>query len=835
MINFIRNGDFLEWPFGTPLIANAGGDETMIDGGLSFVSTGASQPAVTISQQEHGVTSSVKQGYPRYYLRALPASAPAQGDSDKAYLSYSFVEELDRAVAQGTYGYFTFWARASTNREIVVRVRRTFGTGGSAANGDTSANFATQSIQLTTAWRKYQVDIRFVEFPGATYGADATIEARIYLQGGSTELGSSVIPWTTASVDISQVSFTLKQADEYPLTRLDGSLGGGTGGGGGGGTVPSSDFNLVDDFGAIAGTDATNSLLTALSVIPSGGSLKIPDGTFLITTLSLSRSNLTIYGPGVLKASVATTTDWITLTGSNINWKDITFDGDDKARRLLVAGAYSEDWTFDHVTFEDARVTDINDPQDGTPDAAEGSATAVGFRGNTGCKNFRFSHCKFRRISYDGTKPYIDGVGRAARGIHFAPFPLATTWEDACTNITIHDCDFENDAADNAKVDADAVCVQNQDYTLIPYVEVTVTDCRCRNWGWRFVKFQSSGGIFTGNKIWSGTTASASVGPTVRSAFAFFGKNFICSKNFIYGGSYERPINVYSDGAYQCENFEISGNVIVVDAAGAASTHGIFLKSARRGVVSNNTINVALQGIRIQGDSRDLTLIGNNIDTNTSAAILLIEEATVGDTWFGVSPANVVIRGTGARTGNRGVWASAGTNISTDMPIGETTLPIVYASGVTGGINSPHRTAHQAAAAQAVTSSTTLVDVTELVRPIKANTKYQFEAYLSYNELGTVAGLRLGVGAPAAPTHFNSHAMVQTSSSAVANGSAAAPGLIVLATVGTVGQKWARVWGTIFNGANAGNLSIQFAQTASDANATQILRGSVLTIKEIPE
>jgi hypothetical protein len=226
MSNLIRNGDFYEWPNGTSLTSGPGSDTTPIAGDLSFITVGASQPTVTISQQEHAITSSVKQGFPRYYLRVAPATAPALGATDKAYLSYSYTEELDRVVAPGAYGVFTFWARASTNREIVVRFRRTFGTGGAAANGSTEATFVTQPIQLTSSWRKYQVDIRFIDFPSAIYGANAIVEGRIYLQGGTTELGTNVIPWTTATVDFSQVSLTIKATDPYEVVRLDEANGG---------------------------------------------------------------------------------------------------------------------------------------------------------------------------------------------------------------------------------------------------------------------------------------------------------------------------------------------------------------------------------------------------------------------------------------------------------------------------------------------------------------------------------------------------------------------------------------------------------------------------------
>lgn len=223
-MNLIRNGDFEEWPNGTSFVKAGGASTDLISGDLSFVKVGASQPAVTLSRQEHGVMSSIRQGFPRYFLRAAPATAPVLGVTDAAYLTYAYTDDLDRKIAQGSYGIFTFWARTSVNREIVVRFQRTFGSGGHTAQGATSAVFATQSIQLTTGWKKYQVEARFTVFPGATYVTGGVVEARIYLQGGSTELGvGTAIPWTTATVDISQVSFSLKDSSEaYEAVRISG-------------------------------------------------------------------------------------------------------------------------------------------------------------------------------------------------------------------------------------------------------------------------------------------------------------------------------------------------------------------------------------------------------------------------------------------------------------------------------------------------------------------------------------------------------------------------------------------------------------------------------------
>jgi hypothetical protein len=291
MNNFIRNGDFLEWPNGSSIPIAPGTATTAISGDLTFVKTGSPVPTITISRQQHPVLTSIRQGFPTYFLRVTPSFGVTLGASDKSYLSWTFVETLDRHVAQGAYSHLTFWAKSGVDREIVVRFVRTFGAGGSNNNGHTSEVLVTKSVQLTKGWRKYQVDCRFPAFP-ATYGTGATVEARIYLQGGSSELGADVIPsWPNASVDFSQVALTLTQiAEDYATNRL--SLG-----------SPALEriplYVDVADFGAIGDgvTDDTAAVVRAYNALSPilGGEIRFGPGIWKYN-LVLAKNNVTITG-----------------------------------------------------------------------------------------------------------------------------------------------------------------------------------------------------------------------------------------------------------------------------------------------------------------------------------------------------------------------------------------------------------------------------------------------------------------------------------------------------------------------------------------------------------
>jgi hypothetical protein len=97
-----------------------------------------------------------------------PSFAVVLGANDKSYLNYSSSGRSTGRWRKGAYGHFSFWARSSVNREIVIRFVRNFGTGGSNNNGHTSEVLVTKSVQLTTGWKKYQVDCRFPAFSQPT-------------------------------------------------------------------------------------------------------------------------------------------------------------------------------------------------------------------------------------------------------------------------------------------------------------------------------------------------------------------------------------------------------------------------------------------------------------------------------------------------------------------------------------------------------------------------------------------------------------------------------------------------------------------------------------------
>lgn len=137
------------------------------------------------------------------------------------------------------------------------------------------------------------------------------------------------------------------------------------------------------------------------------------------------------------------------------------------------------------------------------------------------------------------------------------------------------------------------------------------------------------------------------------------------------------------------------------------------------------------------------------------------------------------------------------------------------------------------AADQSLTANTTLTNSTDLSIPLAANTTYEFEARIQFNEAGTAAGIKLALSGPAAPTTVILNGLCENGTATVTHQSVNAITTVLTPGITTTGLKYATLWGVIVNGANAGNLVFQFAQNTSDANATTLKAGSTLHVRQI--
>ncbi len=128
---------------------------------------------------------------------------------------------------------------------------------------------------------------------------------------------------------------------------------------------------------------------------------------------------------------------------------------------------------------------------------------------------------------------------------------------------------------------------------------------------------------------------------------------------------------------------------------------------------------------------------------------------------------------------------------------------------------------------QSVTSSTTLVDCTSLTFAVAANTNYHFRAHL-YMTANTTGGIRLGVNGPSTPTKVRvfGHGYLGGIQRSLAD--ITAYGQIENYTGGVPAAQLYLLHGKLENGANAGTLAIQFAQSVSNATATIVEKCSFI-------
>ena len=117
--------------------------------------------------------------------------------------------------------------------------------------------------------------------------------------------------------------------------------------------------------------------------------------------------------------------------------------------------------------------------------------------------------------------------------------------------------------------------------------------------------------------------------------------------------------------------------------------------------------------------------------------------------------------------------------------------------------------------------------------PIAANAKAHLKFWLPFTEAGTAAGIAFELLTPAAGvlyllSFFITNLVathVATDNAGLQTAAAAFTG-----TGANAGNYLAVVEATIFNGVNAGNLDLQFAQKVSDAGATTVLEGGYAEI-----
>jgi hypothetical protein len=131
-------------------------------------------------------------------------------------------------------------------------------------------------------------------------------------------------------------------------------------------------------------------------------------------------------------------------------------------------------------------------------------------------------------------------------------------------------------------------------------------------------------------------------------------------------------------------------------------------------------------------------------------------------------------------------------------------------------------------------TNNTLANDTELLLPLVANAKYQFEAYLIYDGI-SAADFKIAFTGPASSAGVYAAFGPQSGVSLTSMNSTAAnlSGALNLANNAVNSAMCARPSGYITTAASTGNLQLQWAQVATNATATRVFDGSWLKATRI--
>lgn len=240
----------------------------------------------------------------------------------------------------------------------------------------------------------------------------------------------------------------------------------------------------------------------------------------------------------------------------------------------------------------------------------------------------------------------------------------------------------------------------------------------------------------------------------------------------------------------------------------------VDLKGGTTGQILAKASNTDLDYSWITNDVGDITEVtaGTGISGGgTSGAVTITNSMATA-----ITTAGDLIKGTGSGTFDRLGIGSTGQvlTVTSGAPAWET-LP----AGAT--VKTVRKSADQS-----VTSSTTLVSDTHLKFAVAANETYIFQLWLYTYAADGTPDIKLTCAGPSGST-------VLWSSSQVIFNAGGATTLTVVNTSGVTADLFVdanlraiQLYGTIANGATAGDLQFQWAQNTSSANSTTVKAGS---------
>ena len=174
--NKIINGNFGIWQRGTSFTL-AASTRTYTADRFNAIYVGSSQ-VTTVSQQIFTAGTAPVAGYEGQFFLRYAVTGTTTGNT--ANQVRQPIEDV-RTFA-GQTATFSFWAKADTNRALTVYFSQNFGSGGSS-----EVFTANQTVNITSTWARYSVNVTLPSISGKTIGAGNNVTVSIEMPTATTQ------------------------------------------------------------------------------------------------------------------------------------------------------------------------------------------------------------------------------------------------------------------------------------------------------------------------------------------------------------------------------------------------------------------------------------------------------------------------------------------------------------------------------------------------------------------------------------------------------------------------------------------------------------------------
>jgi len=246
----------------------------------------------------------------------------------------------------------------------------------------------------------------------------------------------------------------------------------------------------------------------------------------------------------------------------------------------------------------------------------------------------------------------------------------------------------------------------------------------------------------------------------------------------------------------------------------AVDTSMADLKGGTTGQILSKATNTDMDFVWITNDQGDITAVtaGTGISGGgTSGAVTITNSMATA-----ITTAGDLIKGTGSGTFDR-------------LGIGSTGQVLTVAAGApswaTPAAGATVKTVRKSSD-QTVTSSTTVVNDSQLKFAVAANETYIFQAWLYTYAADGTPDIKVTFTGPSGSTVFWSSSQVIFNAGGSTTLTVVSPGATTADLFVDSNLRAIQLYGTILNSSTAGDVQLQWAQNTSSANGTSVKAGS---------